>query len=159
MVRSNPVVRPHPDGGHTLVLRRWQRSVLAGLFDEVDALLDTDPGNAALGRLHPPAYLDDPERDAGYQLLAGDELRSSHRSAAGAARAALVSGAVLTDDDLWGLVRSLNVLVVVLATVLQIDDEDAEPPRDPRHPDASRWAALDLVRFVQFHVGEALAEP
>lgn len=77
---TNWVVRPQGNGRFKIVLRADLREVLGNALDELSGLLD-DPDAPMLERLRPPAYLDDADKDAEYQLLAGEELRTSRRAA------------------------------------------------------------------------------
>ncbi len=155
-IRRNPVLRPRADGRFDLVVKTVHREAVDALLGELDALLVSDPANPALRRLRPPAYLDDPERDAGYQLLAGAELADSHRAALTAVRQSLSSN-VLTEDEVWTWLRSLNSLRIVLATSLGIDDDEHVGPSDPNHPDAAMWEALRFATYLQACAVDALA--
>ena len=98
--RAQVVRRKRRGDGFELLLDDDMRQVVRSLLAELEELLDATPDDPSLRRLHPPAYLDDEEGDAAYQLLAGDELRTS-RAEAIAAVVASLEAEELTEDDLW----------------------------------------------------------
>lgn len=154
--RRPRVVRRRRDGQFDLVLDAPYRAALADLLGQLDALLEHQPDDPALLRLRPPAYPDEPERDAEYQLLAGEELRAARRQAIEEVVASLQRDR-LGEDELWQWLRSLNALRLVLATRLDITDEDEnEGPADLDGEDAPVWAAYGFLGLVQQDVVEAL---
>lgn len=154
--QANPVVRRRPDGGFDLVLDAANREALDGLLNELEDLLEQSPDDPGVKRLHPPAYTDDPERDLGYQILAGDELRTRRHEAIDAVRASLAR-AELTEEELWSWLQALNALRLVVGTRLDIRDDDHRRPRlGSDHPDAPLWEVYDFTTQVQYFVIEAL---
>ncbi len=157
------VIRRRRDGTFDLVLgddgREAVRVVLAQ-FDEV--LEETAADDPSLRRLHPPAYGDDDERNAAYQLLAGDELRSSRRAGVEAVLSTL-GGSVLSEGDAWLWLRTFNAVRLVAAARLGLDlgDEgDAaakEDAVDPEDPDAGLWNLYALTRLVENELVTALS--
>ncbi len=154
---SNPVVRARDDGRFDLLLDERVCEVLDDALEAVATLLE-DPDEPVLARLSPPAYPDDPDREAGYRLLAGNELRSSQIEAIGVLRD-LLDRDVATDEELWSTIRALNSVRLVAGTVLGIETEDDQPPRDldEDHPTFGMWALYDLTAWVQHHIVAALA--
>jgi hypothetical protein len=152
MVRRgrNPVARRRPDGRYDLVLDEEARAAVRGLMVELGELVTSTPDDPELRRLHPPAYLDDPERDAAYQLLAGDELRTS-RTDGFATVLRNLDQDVVEAEDLWAWLRSLNALRLATAGRLKIEVE-ADLQREPisiDDPDAGLWAILSLATELQ----------
>jgi len=154
---SNPVVRPRGDGMFDVVLDRHVRAVLDDALAGVVTLLD-DPDEPALARLQPTAYPDDPDREAGYRLLAGEELRTSHAEAIAVLREVL-GAATATDEQLWAAIRALNSVRLVAGTLLGIETEDDWPrdDLDPDDPTFGIWALYDLCGWTQHHVVQALS--
>lgn len=154
--RRSQVVRRRRDGDFELVLAQPARDLVRQLLAELEELLDGDPDDPNLRRLRPPAYLDDDEADAAYQLLAGEELRTSRREA--------VAGVVeslgrdhLTEGDLWAWMQSLNAIRLVLGTRLDVAEDDlVRPEVGPHDPEAQLWSIYDLVTFLQHEVVTAL---
>jgi hypothetical protein len=150
------VVRRRPDGGFDLVLDQANRDALHSLLGELEDLLEHAPDDPSVQRLHPPAYTDDPERDLGYQILAGDELRTRRQETIDAVRASL-RRTDLTEDELWSWLQALNALRLVVGTRLDIRDDDHRHPRlDPDHPDVALWEVYDFTTQVQYFVITAL---
>ncbi len=156
LFRRNPVVRRRADGRYDVVLAEPLREVVDGLLGELDDLLDGGPDDPALRRLSPPAYLDDDDREVEYQLLAGDELRSSRRAAVDAMRTSLGEG-VVGEDELWQWLQTLNALRLVVGTRLGIDDDDGERLEvGPDDPLAPLWQVYELGTWLQHAVVDAL---
>lgn len=157
--RRNPVARRRPDGRFDLVLGSSVRDELAGLLDELEQLLATASDHPDLQRLHPPAYLDHPDQEAAYQILAGDELRTSRQAALDAMRTSLGAD-TLTEDEIWLWMRSINSIRLVVGTRLGIEDEgDSDPPADvDLDPDeAMLWNLWEFTSVVQHCLIEALS--
>ena len=133
------------------------RSSLRNLLDELDELIEARPDDAALARLRPPAYVDDPERDAAYQLLAGEELRTSRRAAIARVGETLYSDTI-TVEDAWAWMQAINALRLVVGTTLDVR-EDVDPPHpDEVTPGEGRlWAAYELLTYLQHEVVDALS--
>jgi hypothetical protein len=154
--RRNQVCRRRSDGTFDLVLEAHLREVIGSLLGELDELVEAGPGDPSMRRLSPPAYLDDPDKDAEYQLLAGDELRTARRAAIDAVRESLAKDH-LTEDELWAWLQSLNALRLVVGTRLGIDDEDHHHDQvDPDDPDAVLWSIYDFSTFLQYEIVRAL---
>ena len=157
-LRRNQVARRRSDGRFDLVLEDRLRDVARHLLEELEQLVEGSPDDPSLRRLNPPAYLDDPDNEAAYQILAGDELRSSRRAAIATVRESL-DREVLTEDELWTWMQALNSLRLVVGTRLGIeDDDDARQPRtvDEDDPDAPMWAVYEFATYVQYDVIKAL---
>ncbi len=134
------------------------RAAFDSLLGQLDDLLEVAPDDPSAARLRPTAYPDDPDREAEYQLLAGEELRTARRAAIASARASLGHDA-LTEDDLWAWLRALNALRLVLAERLHITADGAmvgPEELDPEDPDAVLWAIHDLCEWAQHHIVVAL---
>jgi hypothetical protein len=95
--------------------------------DQLTELLATD--SDLLVRLFPPPYGDDEERNAGYALLAGSELRE-HRLAALAQVREHLEATELDEGQLLAWMRSVNDIRLVMGTMLGIDDDVEEPELD-----------------------------
>lgn len=121
--------------------------------------LDERPDGPATGRLHPPAYPDDPELDAGYQLLAGEELRSSRREAIDAVLRS-VGRTQLTEGEAWAWLRALNSLRLVLGTQLGIETDDDVPRLSQRDDpvDAALWDLYEFATVIQGEITVALGD-
>jgi hypothetical protein len=111
------------DGKFALRLDPDERRVLAGLLPQFAEMLES-PDDPELRRLFPTAYPDDPERDAEYQGLMRDELRTSRTSAMDRVISSL-DGEDLDATDMQSWLQTLNAARLVLGTRLAIsEDED-----------------------------------
>ncbi len=155
--RRNQVARRRPDDRFDLVLEPRLREVIASLLGELDELIEAGPDDPGLRRLNPPAYLDDPEKDEEYRLLAGDELRTSRRAAIDAVRRSIERD-VLDEDELWQWLQSLNALRLVVGTRLGIEDDDTPRNVDEDDPDAPLWSIYDFTTWLQHSVVDALGD-
>lgn len=158
LFRRKPAIQRRPDGTFQLTLDDDRRDVLVSLMRQLSELLASQPDHPNLARLHPPAYLDDPEADAGYQLLAGEELRESQQRSIDAVVESLQKEH-LTEGDLWSWVQSLNGVRLVVGTRLGIEDDDHGPSlRSVTDPDdRSLWVVYDFTTQLQHDVVEALS--
>ncbi|HWJ98076.1 MAG TPA: DUF2017 family protein [Acidimicrobiales bacterium] len=156
--RRTPAVRRRPDGAFDLTLDAKRREVLVSLLRQLADLLETQPDHPNLTRLHPPAYLDDPDADAGYQLLAGEELRDSQRASIDAVVESLGRDQ-LTEDEMWSWVQSLNGVRLVVGTRLEIAEDDHSPSLRsiPEPEDRALWVVYDFATELQHDVIEALS--
>jgi hypothetical protein len=121
-------VRRETSGAYLVELPPDVRRLLASLAGEMRELIMTD--SELLTRLFPPPYGDDEERNAGYAVLAGAELRE-RRLAAFEALQDLAEASELDDEQLAVWMRSVNDIRLVLGTMLGLsDDGDEEQHRD-----------------------------
>ena len=153
--RRNQVVRRRGDGRFELVLDPRLRETIGDLLGELDELIAAGPDDDGLRRLSPPAYLDDPDKDAEYQLLAGDELRTSRQGAI-AAVTEMLERERLTEGDLWQWLQALNALRLVVGTRLDISEDDDELGPDLDGPDAPLWQAYRFTTELQHELVLAL---
>jgi hypothetical protein len=115
-------------------------------------LASTD--DPSVRRLFPPAYPDDAERDAGYQVLTRDELLE-HKLAALDTVEATLDGGQLDDAAMTAWMTTLNSLRLVLGTRL---DAGEEPPRlDEDDPLAPAYAVYEYLGWVLSQVVDALS--
>ena len=146
-----------PGGGVKLDLDRDEREVLQSLPVQLGDVLRDSPGEAALTRLAPPAYVEEPEHEEEYRRFMGDDLRQ--RQLAALAVMSETAGADrLTDEQAQGWLSALNSLRLVLGTQLDVgEDVDEEfPPLDdhgaaagsPPDHDDPRLPALALYRYL-----------
>jgi len=137
-----PFGRPRPvrrnrRGELELNLPSPARQLLAQLCAELRELMSTD--DPSLRRLFPTAYLEDPDRDAEYQILARSELLDN-RLAALARIEQTVEARVLADEDVGAWMHGINQLRLVLGTRLGVSEDELPEPLPDDHPDAMTWA-------------------
>lgn len=150
MLRRPPaVLSRRRDGRWELRLSTEERQLLGHLAEQLEGLVATGgPSDHATRRLFPPAYPDDAEREAAYELLAGEELRSSRRAALEIVQATATSE-TLTDDEVTAWMQSVNALRLVLGTRLDVsEDDDGSDDLPPQHPDAPAWTMYHYLSFL-----------
>ncbi len=142
-----------PDGGIKLDLGPNERDILRSLPAQLAEVLRDSPGEPALTRLSPPAYVEEPGHEAEYRRYMGDDLRD-RQLAALSLMGESAGAADLTAEQAEGWLSALNSLRLVLGTQLDvgedIDDEfDAlDDDDDPDDADDPRGRALTLYRFL-----------
>jgi hypothetical protein len=136
-------------GRYELKLDATERAVLAHVAGQLREAILTGTDDPVLRRLFPPAYVENPEKEAGYQALARDELLEARLESLDQLEAAL-DDPVMDAERAGSLLRSCNALRLVLGTRLDVGEED-EPVIDPDDPEAPTWA---LYYFLSGLVGE-----
>jgi len=154
--RRFSVCRRRPDGSFEMTLTTDQRGAISNLLGELDDLIESDPDDPGLRRLQPPAYPDDPEKNAEYLLLAGDELRGSRREAIATVRSSL-DRTVLDEAEVWAWLRAVTALRLVVGTNLGIEEDDYDPQIPPGHPDEALWSIYDFTSMLQHALVSALS--
>ena len=111
-----------------------QRALLQMLTTELRHVIANNADDPGLRRLFPTAYVNDPDRDAEYQILARHELIDARLSAIDTMQAT-VGAAVLSDDELRAWMTTVNQLRLVLGTRLEISEDDPDELDEPGDPD------------------------
>ena len=111
-----------------------ERALLQMLTTELRHVIANDADDPGLRRLFPTAYVNDPDRDAEYQILARHELIDARLSAIDTMQAT-VGAAVLSDDELRAWMTTVNQLRLVLGTRLEISEDDPDELDEPGDPD------------------------
>ncbi|MEZ5407544.1 MAG: DUF2017 family protein [Acidimicrobiales bacterium] len=123
LFRRPRLFEPAGSKGFQVRLAPEARDWVVGLADELEALLVADTEDTR--RLFPTAYPDDPDRDAGYQILAREQLIDDRRDAIALMRTT-VAKSHMTVDELGAWMRIVNDLRLVLGTRLDVSEEDDE---------------------------------
>ena len=147
-------VRPLRDGGYRVRLGANERRTLRGLLAELRWLIEGD--DAAVGRLFPAAYRDDPEAAEEYDRLVRGDLVAGRLEALDTVEASLAADR-LDQAQLAAWCGALNDLRLVLGEQLGVTEdmyEQAVRPDDPRAPGLALYGWLT---WLQGHVVEALA--
>jgi hypothetical protein len=133
-----------------------ERSVLRTLPAQLRALLeDPSPGDdPARGRLFPPAYWDDAERDSEYQRLMHGDLVASKLAAAEIVEST-VDATRVSGEELVAWMGALNDLRLVLGTRLDVTEDPADAPADDA-PEAPAYALYSYLGWLQEQVVAAL---
>ncbi len=126
-------------------------ALVTNLAGQLEGLLDDD--RPELRRLFPTAYPDDPERDAGFQILARSELNDQRRGHVDRLQAT-ADDDTLTEDDLTSWMLVVNDLRLVLGTALDVSEDDIEIDDDD--PRAGGFETYHLLGAVLDEIVRAL---
>jgi hypothetical protein len=148
---GRPPIRRVAAGRYAINLGDSERSLLAGLADQLTELLE-NPDNPGLHRSFPPAYqgVDNAQRADEYRRLMNDELVNQHRDAL-ATLAESAEAKELTEEQLHAWMRALNQLRLTLGTRLDVT-EDSDLDRS-----SVEGQIYEFLTIVQGDVIEALA--
>ena len=139
---------------YRLRLSTEERELLRTLPRQLRDLLGTD--DPALRRLFPPAYRDDPQRQAEYEGLVSPEL-SRERLDALAAMERTIDATELTEEEVTAWLTAVNDLRLVLGTRLDVTEElseDGLPEDDPRAP---AFVVFVYLGWLEEDIVQALA--
>jgi hypothetical protein len=141
------IVRRTRDGSFELRLPAGEREMLQELLPQLrDALQGgaaTDPG---FKRLFPKAYVQDPEHEAEYQALVGDELVATRVAHVETVLASITRDR-LTEEELFAWMGAVNDLRLVLGTRLDVSEE-TDLAVDPSHPDAAAYGLYAYLGWL-----------
>jgi Domain of unknown function (DUF2017) len=146
-------VRRKGRGRYQVDLRPNERRLVRDLVGQMRDQLLASTDDPSVRRLFPPAYPDDPERDAGYQVLTRDELLE-HRLAALDVVESTVDGGTLDADAMTAWMTTLNSLRLVLGTRLDVDED--LPSLDASDPLAPAYAVYEYLGWLLSQVVDAL---
>jgi Domain of unknown function (DUF2017) len=147
-------VRRRGAGTYRVKLSSKERILVRELVGQLREQLLASTDQPHLRRLFPPAYAEDTERNAGYQVLTRDELLESRLSAIETVESTL-EGGDLDKDQLTAWMTTLNSLRLVLGTRLDVDEE--LPLLDHDDPDAPAYAVYEYLGGLLAQVVDALA--
>ena len=129
-------VRRTRRGDFRLSLPEEERDILRSLPAELRRILATD--DPAVGRLFPPAYPDDPERNAEYLDLVREDLMAGRLESLRVMEAT-VDAEWVSEEELAAWLAALNDLRLVLGSRLEVtqdmdlEDVGAHGPRAPAY--------------------------
>jgi hypothetical protein len=147
-------VRRTKRGEFDLRLPRAEREILRALPDQLRELLrSTDP---TVGRLFPPAYQDDPERNAEYARLVGDDLLADKLKSLEIMEAT-IDARRISEEQVLAWLGALNDLRLTIGTRLDVT-EDLDPEAIPdTDPQARLYALYFYLGWLEEQVVEELA--
>ena len=146
-------VRRRGEGRYQVRLRPNERVLVADLVGQLREQLLASTDDPAVRRLFPPAYPNDAERDAGYQVLTRDELLEHRLSALDVVERTL-DGNELDHADLTAWMGTLNALRLVLGTRLDVEEE--LPDLDRADPMAPAYAVYEYLGWLLSQVIDVL---
>jgi len=106
--------------------------------------------------LFPPAYMDDPDRDAEYQRLVHEDLLAEHVQALHVMEET-IDARRLSLEQLTSWLAALNDLRLVLGTRLNVTEETYQEEMDPKAPDTPAYALFFYLGWLEEQIVEALA--
>lgn len=141
-----PRIRPSRDGGAVLLLGPIERQLLGDLLDRLGERLGShDPTTV---RLFPPAHQHDPDAEAEYRSLVGDELLDGRRRSLTVVRETL-DAATLDAAQLASWLGVVNDLRLVLGTELGVTAETSEDPPDEDDPSYRLWVEYLYLTWIE----------
>lgn len=140
---------------YRIQLPESEQELLRSLLPQLRELLTTD--DPSVTRLFPTAYVHDPERDAGYQALVHDELLEKRYETLDVLERTIEGGEV-DDETLSAWMRGLNDLRLVLATRLDVSEDDEPTDLDPDDPDAAAWSIYHYLGGLLSLIVDALTD-
>ena len=142
-----------PKGGDRFEVRLTSEAKqgILSLAEELEELQSTDRPETK--RLFPTAYPDDPERDAGYQIFARDQLIEKRKDAVAIIRRTTEADE-LTAEELSAWMGVLNDLRLVLGTMLDVSEDDYKI--DMTSPEAESLLLYGYLGELVHHMVEAL---
>lgn len=146
-----PLIQAHPDGGYAFAMPPHLGEILISLAQQLDEELESDSPD--LARLFPTAYNDDPDMDAGYQILARGQLVDQRRAAIQVLRTT-ARNSLLSEDELNAWMRIVNDLRLVIGTRLDVAEGDYDI--DENDPDAALHGIYQVLGFVLSDFVDAL---
>ena len=152
-----PAIRRRRDGSYGVHLDADVRDLLRNIPPQLRQLLDTERENPALRRLFPPAYTDEPELEAEYQRLMGDDLLR-RRVDALELMESTIDAAELTEEQLSAWLATLHDFRVTLGTALDVTEETFETELDPSDERAPGLALYEMLTYVEHELVEALTD-
>lgn len=145
-------VRRRRDGSFVVDLPEHERGLLRSLLGQLRALLLA--GEGGLQRLFPPAYADDPEREAEYRAMVHDDLLERHLASLDTVEATLDATSV-DEVQLMTWMGAVNDLRLVLGTRLDVSEDMGMI--DPDHPDAGVFAVYDYLTWLLDQIVDAVS--
>jgi Domain of unknown function (DUF2017) len=140
-------------GRYVLKLRPSEQVLMGDLVVQLREQLVASTDDPSVKRLFPPAYANDAERDAGYQVPTRDELLEGRLAALDVVERTL-RGGELDDEGMTAWMGTLNSLRLVLGTRLDVDEE--LPTLEADDPLAPAYAVYEYLGWLLSQVVDAL---
>lgn len=137
-----PLVEPVADG-YRINLGRIEQRVVMESLDELRVMLaNQDPDTK---RLFPTAYVSEPELDAEYHRMVGDDLLRGQLEALDTVERT-IDGQVVDRDELQAWMRAINGVRLALGTRLDVSEDMG--PVDPDDPDAHDRLVYEVLTVI-----------
>ena len=145
---SRARIRKLENGNFLVNLREEEKIVLRDLPIELIKLLEAGDDDGSIFRLFPPGYTNDLGRQLEYDRLMRDELQKRHVEALRLLEDT-ISRPELTEDELFGWLKAINQLRLVLGTRLDVSSDDLSPITNADDPRASAYALYEYLGLLQ----------
>jgi Domain of unknown function (DUF2017) len=120
-------------GQYQVELGAEERALLRELPMQLRDAIAANRQDEAFRRLFPPGYSDNPEAEADFRSLVGQELEESKAQAL-ETLAKTADSTELTEEEMDAWLRALNDIRLWLGTLLDVgEDETVDEPEDPPH--------------------------
>jgi hypothetical protein len=145
-------------GEFLLRLTTSEREALRGVPGMLrDLLRDGDPAtDAALQRLFPPAYVDDPERSAEFAHMVHDDLLAQ-RMAAVDTMERTIEADRLSEDELSAWLSAINDVRLMLGVRLEVTEASTSLDFGDDDARAASYAVYAFLSWLEEDVVSALA--
>ena len=139
------IITPIDSGSFKIDIPDWQIQIFHNLAEELQAII-SNGNNHLTSRLFPVAYQSDTSANAEYELLTHDDLRQSHLSSL-KLLAEISTYSEVSEMMLIEIMQGINILRLVLAARLEIDDDSNENPPEMNEddPDYNLWLIFNLL--------------
>jgi hypothetical protein len=154
---SRPRIRRLDNGNFLVNLRDEEKIVLRDLPIELIQLLEAGDDDGSIFRLFPPGYANDIGRQLEYDRLMRDELQKRHVEALRLLEDT-ASRPELTEDELFGWLKAINQLRLVLGTRLDIGNNDLDSEISADDPRVSAYALYEYLSLLQEEAVQAASE-
>lgn len=135
------------NGGFEVRLPDGERDMLESILPQLRAALEGDAAaDPSFKRLFPVAYAQDPEHEAEFRDMVGDELVTK-RVAQIDTVLETIRADRLTEDELAAWMGAVNDLRLVLGTRLDVSEE-TELGVTPSHPDAAAYGLYGYLGWL-----------
>ncbi|MDH3678982.1 MAG: DUF2017 domain-containing protein [Acidimicrobiia bacterium] len=149
--RRTRLFRPRGEDRFAVELAPEARAWLVNMADQLEELLLDDTDDTK--RLFPTAYPNDPELDAGYQILARDQLIDSRRASIELLRSSAMLD-VVSEEELVAWMGIVNDLRLVLGTRLDVSEDDHD--LDVNDPELEARVAYHELGYILSEIVDAL---
>ena len=141
------LVKRARDGSYEVRLPAGERQVLADVLPQLRAALQGDASaDPAFKRLFPVAYAQDPEHEAEYRELVGDELLTKRLANVDTVLATIEADRV-SEEELFAWMGAVNDLRLVLGTRLDVSEE-TDLDVGTEHPEAAAYALYAYLGWL-----------
>jgi Domain of unknown function (DUF2017) len=148
-------IRRRGVGSYEVRLKPKEQVLVESLVRQLREQLTQSTDQPHLQRLFPPAYANDAERDAGYQVLTRDEMLEGRLAALDVVERTLDGAHELDQAELTAWMTTLNSLRLVMGTLLDVDEDAHEI--DPSDPDEPRYAVYDFLAWILAQAVDAIS--